>query len=400
MTRTAQFKPDACLPDIFPNNDAVDKSPNDDLAPAGGAKRALRAQRWWTAGESGVWSPFVVEGLFGKRHWAVKWVLELCQADHQFALHLAEQSRGYAHYVCVVRLELLKRDVDDEESAEYADAFDQAERIRCTRKKKMLQNFMPPRLASALINLLPKLPDKPLAQKDYRQLLADLWSDSKRKRFRHAKRVKKCDIHLAGMSERLPDKFRSGDIMRCINSIKDYDEFCMLVRAAQILGLKMSEQAVSEINRIARKEKDMDSVSIWFDAQFAKLPFPPPPWDGNPYIRPVRSHAELNALGQEFQNCLTSGSHGREVVLRRSYFYACQRTPAVIQLESDVLFGWTLNEIQGFRNRKIPDVQHNKISQAFMDQNIFWSDYHAEHNQVARRIRPQRRRRLNRGMPW
>ena len=321
----------------------------------------------WTEEKLCAVSPFVVEGLFGKRHWAKRWVNELCETDPQFILHLADQPPGYVHFICLVRLALLERTADDADTAEYAKV------IRTTSKKALLKKLFPAE-PDGMLNVLPKLPDKPLTQKDYRQLQEVLRCDTIHKRLRHAKHVYKHDLYLSGIQERLYKEFPDGEVMLCIKSIDDYHQFCTLVRGAKLLGFKITERELKEINEVARTTQDMEKLSDWFMRKFTELPFPPPPWEGNASIQPVRSKEELRAVGKKFKNCLKRRIYDHRVATRESYFYVCESPPAVIKLESDALFGWVLDEIKGVDNREIPYIQYNQISHAFFDAGIVWKD--------------------------
>ena len=334
----------------------------------GDTKRAQtqhRVHHQWTGEKLCAMRHFVVEGLFGKRHWAREWVLGLCEADPQFVLHLADQSPGYAHFICLVRLALLERADDD------ADATAYARLMRGTSKKALLKDLLPT-CPVGVLNVLPKLPKKPLLPEEYQQLLNALQCGKTRKYFYHARHLRKRDLHLAGISERLPGEFRSVEVMHCIKNLGDYEHFCMLVRAVQLLGVEITGREIREINEVARTTKNMENLSDWFRRKCSRLPFPAPPWKGNANIQPVRSRKALKAVGDRFKNCLKEDHYADDVSMRSSYYYVCERTPAVIRLTSHAFFGWVLDEIKGVGNRKIADAQCKKISQAFFDQGIIW----------------------------
>ena len=341
------------------------------VRPVSGGKQQPRTQPQanprWTGEKLYAVRHFVVDGLFGKRHWAKEWVSGLCQADPQFVFHLADQSPGYAHFICLVRLALLERTADDAGAAECARL------IRTTSKKELLKKLFPAE-PDGMLNVLPKLPDKPLTQKDYRQLQGVLQCDTVRKRLFHAKRVCKHDLYLGDIPERLPKKFFYGKVMLCIKSVDDYYRFCMLVRGAKLLGFKITERELKEIDEVARTTQDMEKLSGWFMRKFIELPLPAPPWKGNANILPVRSLEELKAVGEKFKNCLRGDGYVHSAAMRGSYFYVCESPPAVIRLSSDALFGWVLEEIKGAGNREIPYNQHNQICQAFFDAGIVWKD--------------------------
>lgn len=79
---------------------------------------------------------WTVERLFGKRHWVSEWVIGLCESEPRFLLHLIDQSPDYVHFVCLVRLALLKYSADDE-SLKYATW------MLTQNKKSILQSLYP-----------------------------------------------------------------------------------------------------------------------------------------------------------------------------------------------------------------------------------------------------------------
>ncbi len=93
---------------------------------------------------------WLVERLFGKRHWACQWVIELCEADPQFLLHLVDQPPEYVHFICLVRLAAVKRFADDGDKLEWA-VF-----IR-THNKKSVMGTLYPDFSAGVLGVLPKL---------------------------------------------------------------------------------------------------------------------------------------------------------------------------------------------------------------------------------------------------
>ncbi|MGI9310478.1 MAG: hypothetical protein ACR2P7_02965 [bacterium] len=309
----------------------------------------------WTAEKLHGVRRCVVERLFGKRHWATKWAIDLCGADSRFLFHLAEQRAGYAHFLCLLRLALLEHGADD------GDARSQARLIRTESKKALLRRWFPSCPAGTL-NLLPKLPPKPLTKQEYRQLIRALARDDMRKDFHHARRVRKWDIRVIEMMDGIPEKFRCGAVMRCVRNQDDFECLCICARGVQLLGIDL-QITEREISQAAAAVNDMSGLSKWFSRKFAEIPFPPPPWDGDDSIRPVRDRSALKATAERFNNCVMR--YVNKVVFGFCYLYICESTPAVIELVNDRFFGWQLREINGVANKQVTRAQDHAISQSF-----------------------------------
>ncbi len=307
---------------------------------------------------SGV-SQCVVDGLFGKRHWATAWVTGLCEADPLFLLHLIDQPTDYVHFICLVRLALLEQSLGGKNANEYAREY--AHLIRTQSKRRLLKDLHPS-CPAGILGVLPKLAKKPLLAEEYRQLIRSLADKDTRKYLCHARRVRKLDIHLVAMMESLPEIFRCAAIMRCIDKSEDYDHLRLLIKSAQLLDIQITRR---EINEVAGRMKDMQDLASWFVRKFSKVPFPPPPWEGTDTIQPVRSQHELKVVAERFKNCVAG--YVCKVALGYSYVYVCERTPAVIEVKSDIFFGWLLSDIEGVKHKEITRVQKNEIIQAFSD---------------------------------
>ncbi|MDD9810486.1 MAG: hypothetical protein OXU71_02040 [Gammaproteobacteria bacterium] len=306
----------------------------------------------------------MVENLFGKRHWAAGWALDLCSADPQFLTHLAEQPRGYAHFLCLIRMALLEQGADDRNMQ------DDALLLRANSKKALLKTWLPSSPAG-IVNLLPKLPNKPLQQDEYRWLIHALADKRIRKHLLHIKRIKKFDIFLANDVVNLPAQFRVA-AMRFIKDKDDYEVLCRIMHAAKKLGLNVTER---EIIQAADQQAGVnDGLYGWLINKISGLPFPPPPWEGDDKIRPVRSPDELKNAAEKFNNCLTHGDTQRRyasrVVAGFIYFYVCDHMPALIKVEREIFWGWRIDEMKGIKSRCLTLHQNHELSQRFLKAGI------------------------------
>jgi len=307
----------------------------------------------------------MVENLFGKRHWAAGWALDLCSAAPQFLTHLVEQPRGYVHFLCLIRLALLDRGVND------ISMPDEALLLRTNSKKALLKTWLPSSPAG-IVNLLPKLPNKPLQQDEYRWLIHALADKRIRKHLLHIKRIKKFDIFLANDVVNLPAQFRAA-AMRCIEDKGDYEVLCPIGHSAKKRGLKSPEWEILQAADQQASELE-DGLVGWRINKMSGQPFPPPPWEGDDKIRPIRSLDELKNAAEKFNNCLTRGEYQRRyasrVVAGFIYFYVCDHMPALIEVEREIFWGWRIDEMQGIKNRFLTLHQKHELSQRFLKAGI------------------------------
>jgi len=302
----------------------------------------------------------------GSRHWAAEWALELCVEDPYFAAHMAEQPRGYAHYLCVLRLGLpssgLWSDMDDVEPPTPT-MRECARIIRTTNKKRLLKAWFPD-CPPAILKALPELPKMAQSEAEYRRLIEAFKDERKRRRFFHVKRVRAFDMQLLDMMELLPERFHPG-AAHCRNTA-DYERLCLLVECAKRLNLEIPAR---EFKEAAKRAKNMAGLWRYVARKALKSPFPPPPWEGDDNIRPLRSRREMKAAGRELGNCVANRSddYALKTVTGYGYLYFCEDAPAMIEVVRDVFFGWLVSNIEGARNNSLSPADAFKIRRAFYD---------------------------------
>ncbi len=120
-----------------------------------------------------------------------------------------------------------------------------------------------------------------------------------------------------------------------------------------------------EAETATRNMDSMYQIVEWLKKKIEMLPFPAVPWQGNEWIKPVCSRSEMQNVADRFSNCVMK--YVPEVILGSSYIYVCERPPAVIEVKRDVVFGWTVDEMEGACSQKIPDAQKREIRQVFVD---------------------------------
>jgi hypothetical protein len=107
-----------------------------------------------------------------------------------------------------------------------------------------------------------------------------------------------------------------------------------------------------------------EALERWFCGWIEKADFPPPPWQGNDIIVPLRSRREMHAAARAMQNCL----QGKvvPVIMGAKYYYVRRSDPlAVIELLNDRLAGWVVTEMKGIENRPLPINLAARIREEF-----------------------------------
>ena len=321
------------------------------------------------AGDSQAVCRVMVENLFGKRHWAAGWALDLCSADPQFLTHLAEQPRGYAHFLCLIRMALLAR------GSNSGSAQDEARMLRTGSKEALFDELLPSSPVE-IISLLPKFPKKPFHEEIYRELLRALEDKMIRKRLLHKKRISESTVYSILLIERFPAQYRSAAIhlINGHNFQSDYLVFLAITKMVEKFNLKVTER---ELVRAAKKTKYARELRIWIYRKISKLPFPPPPWEGSDKIRPVRSRDELREMAAKIENGYshrhTLDNHASHIVAGDEYVYVCEHIPAMIQIRRDrdvytkwAVCGWSIGEISGKKYKPVSLYDRYELARAFI----------------------------------
>jgi len=305
----------------------------------------------------------MVKKLMGKKCRAAGWVLGMCNADPQFLVHLAEQPRGYVHFLCLIRMALAEWETGN------GNAQDDARMLRAGDKRKLLKELFPS-CPPGIVNLLPKLPKKPLPKDAYQKLICALEDESVRKGLYRMKRIKKPSMFMLDEIAHFPEQFRSV-AMRCVKDADGYAALWRTIRVIERFDLKVTEQ---ELVCYDWQTTAPDGISDWLMKKISRLPFPPPPWDGDDKIRPIRSLHELEKVAEKFRNLLTNSSRRRYYVSRilagYGYIYVCDHTPAVIEVEREIFWGWTVQNVTGVENAEPASNQTNEIKRKFIKAGI------------------------------
>lgn len=280
-----------------------------------------------------VWT---IDKLFGKRHWVRKWVIGLCKSDPQFLLHLIQQPPHYVHFLCLVRLALLKKYDGGDGELEYA------ELIRTKSKKKILQIFYP-ECTNALVKTLVKLDNKPLDQEYYFLLIQLVSDDEERKYLDRTKHIHQFALRIYAI---LPKGFRFFEIAKCVRDLGDYVKIMQYIHFSNKSNIMITRKEV--IDAIDKVENDKSKSSLEkflsiIEKKIYRIPFPKPPWEGNDRMYPIRSLTELyearrKFCGYGYEFPLPRGREPADfyddigIYFGTEYYYVCTQTPALIFL--------------------------------------------------------------------
>jgi len=311
----------------------------------------------------------VVKRLFGKRHWAAPWALELCAADAQFLPHLAEQSRGYAHFLCLIRLALLER------GGAGGAAQEVARLLRADGNYALFCELFPSSSVE-ILKLLPKLPKKPFRKEVYPELLRALEDKKVCKFLLRRKRVSKSAIYSTLLIEHVPVQYRCAamHLLDCHNFYDEFFRFLKVIKTIEKFNLQITER---EFVKTAKKKRSTHMLMEWMLRQVAELPFPPPPWEGDDKIRPVRSRSELKEMAAKIDNHYSHRSaldrHASHIVAGDVYVYVCEHIPAMIEIRRDrdvytkwAVCGWSIGAIGGKGDKHPSLFECYELTRAFV----------------------------------
>jgi hypothetical protein len=111
------------------------------------------------------------------------------------------------------------------------------------------------------------------------------------------------------------------------------------------------------------------SLERWFTRWLMHAPLPEPPWEGTSLLRPLRTIKEIEAVAEQFDNCLVRKV--TQVLNHDSYYYEWvgRRGGAIAEITRSLL-GWTVKEIKGPSNATVPARTFNKIIVTFAEAGI------------------------------
>ncbi len=297
-----------------------------------------------------------VERLFGRNHWCVSWIMELCNADEKFSLHLIEQQAAYSHYLCVIRLALLDNPFIDMAISS------QAEWLRTRTRKTVLNELYDPAPAG-LLNILSKLGAYALPQEYYRLILDTLPDVQVQKYLRHKKHINKRDLNM------IPVLMSNDALPSAANwpgKNNDFERLKYYARLTQCIDPAMS---LEKITRSLINFRQPEQFTDWIDKQLLKASFPQPVWAGNGRIHPVLTAADLQSTASQFENCCYD--YLAKILFGRYYFYISDIGPALVLIVRDPFLGWELAEISGTGNEKVPAPDNVRILEEFENAGLY-----------------------------
>jgi hypothetical protein len=107
-----------------------------------------------------------------------------------------------------------------------------------------------------------------------------------------------------------------------------------------------------------------DGLSAWLRMVLRHADLPPPPWDGTDTIAPLRTVAEIHAIGIEFRNCLFDDGRSLSAVLGQCSYYRVSGRygPAVVSVAFDALLSaWRIDSYLGPANAPVKPAAERYI---------------------------------------
>jgi len=192
----------------------------------------------------------------------------------------------------------------------------------------------------------------PMRSGAYRLLGRALGCPIRRKLIFHAPQIRSGLLKLLDI---LPAAAISAKILNWDHGDPDMARRIFIVVAK--IRASVPEQQIESAWQSLRELDHTGDLRGWLHDQMLDAMLPPPPWDGNATIKPVRTYGELKRIAQEFRNCLW----GQRVdnIAGSSQVYVCrdEGIEAVASVFIDETLGWCVSEIKGVGNRALaPEV--------------------------------------------
>ncbi|MCP5197921.1 MAG: hypothetical protein H6974_14220 [Gammaproteobacteria bacterium] len=267
------------------------------------------------------------------------WVRSLSQSDVGFGTYYLTMGWVGKHYLHIVQI--LAKD------GRFRDLQALATCIRTTKPAvfiKQLQGHCP----AGLITALKKLPKRHLHWGNYQRLLTLFNEPNAAKTLQHATSIRPTDLEIL---EALDLKLRNLGLLKQLRKREEVKELNTYIHGLSktCRGLTLSDIQKKIIHHLPKSDDIQEAV--WrVLAEHAH--FPEAPWNGDECLIPITDARMLISVSREFQNCLRNYL---DETLRREcvfYVYRASNKKVVIRLTWDLLLGWVIDEMLGYRNVK------------------------------------------------
>jgi hypothetical protein len=128
-----------------------------------------------------------------------------------------------------------------------------------------------------------------------------------------------------------------------------------------------------------RELKRGEDLAVWLRNVLGHADLPTPPWPGTETIVPLRTVAEIRAIGLEFRNCLAGEDWWLSAVLgQRCFFRVGGRDgPALVSVAFDPLLdAWRIESYRGPANTQLKPAPERRLLEAFAAEGIrYFGDY-------------------------
>jgi hypothetical protein len=286
------------------------------------------------------------------------WIRDLSQADPQFSRYVLTRSWNTWHYLHLIHYLTALLNIP-------ADA-ELARTIRQTKPKALICRLNKGHFPKGLGAALGKLPRRHLHHLSYQRLLTLLAEPNAARILRHDKTITPRRLSLLAALK--PD-LRQRSLLDQLEQKEDIRKFEALLRGLARTCPSLSQAALQQkVLQKLDQEDDFDDTAWAVLANHAV--FPPAPWSGDDRLDPIIDATGLRQTALRFRNCLRDYLDDilkREMVF---YVYRGESADAAVLLTWDMLHGWVIEEMLGYRNRDLSLAVRRDIEARFAQADI------------------------------
>jgi hypothetical protein len=236
-------------------------------------------------------------------------------------------------------------------------------RLFTTSRRALLREFAP-HAAPAILNMLGRMDGKIWRPTTYRKLAVLTQNKASLNWLKHCQRLSR--KHVFWLS-RLPEQYQVPAVMDRLSLGDRVDELCFAIEVVKRIRTDLSEKEIMRTLEQANKQ----SLRGWVSRHYTHLCFPPCPWEGNEFLKPLKNFKALQKTALEFKNCLRS--YLNRVLQGNSFFYRMEKDGkgiAVVEIYNLAGIGWVVNDCSGHKNANVSAAIKRELTLAFQEAGI------------------------------
>jgi hypothetical protein len=290
---------------------------------------------------------------FPRTVWCGSAIRELLEAEPSFGMNVVTQGPAYVHVLALAHLHPERLPGDVKLRARLLMAAGYRHIIEHTAQ-----------LPAGLMSVLRKLGSRALDRRTYELLVWAIQEPALRKVLCHCTWINGAQLRVL---EALPQEYAGSRIVRRIRNGRElYFVISTVMSAEKMLGEASRQRIVASFAKVERPGQLLE----WLERLTADVCFAEPPWPGTERLVPVRTGAELRAVGRSFKNCAEYHAEGAKNGRYSFYLWRDGRARALVMLERNAYLGWLIRELKGRGNHTVPAAQDLKIRLEFDDSGI------------------------------